>query len=355
MDISQYCSSSITPTNSGLCFVQFPSFCWQCEIALCKHDTTNISYGQDHLFPDFQCDNLDPKVHKVILASRVFWYIWVRIIDTDNMGQEHLFLMIEGRIFTFELIGKVYFSLIYRDMDWEIRFFCDIPQDSFFTWEIIEDTFYIKNTMLDSIVYMKGFSFQYPKILSPERDITQEEYTFYIIEDPISPGISAFLKAIANTWKHIHYQEVSEWIFSVKTKYVWEWERNTFIGFLGKYCTILPVETNWLPWYLLLADAEDSHFHLPKKFESKTGIEYFDPQWHELRIWLLELTLYEYLLRQHIVYLETWIIEIQKLDDERIQFQEIHMNMTLQDAKKIYPQYLIQYRLLLSLLKNIIS
>lgn len=356
MDISIYCTSSITPTNHDLCIVAFPSFSGQTEIAICKHDETNISYGENALFPCLEFKDMESSLHKTIFASRIFGYIGVRIIDTDNIYQEKLFLIQEWRFFTFELIGKVYFAFIYRDTAWLTQIYTDCTHEMF-SYIIEGNTFYVKNTLLESVVFFKEIIFQNPKII-----ITSEEdpkdFTCYIWEDPISPWMIDFLDTLthlANLEKYIHYKKISEWLYLLKIKGVHSDEIRKFIGFLGLYSCILPEAIPWLSWYLSLEDAGNSTFHLGEKFDVKTWIEYYDPRWHELRIWLLELTYYSHLLKVHIGYLESGIDAIESLGDERIEFQKIHMNMTLADAKKIYPQYKQEHSLLIQLIKNIIS
>ena len=116
MDITEYCTSTIIPTNNDLNFVRFPSFTGYSELVLYASKTSSISSGIDELFPYFSVENLDPQCHMVILASRILDSIVVRIIDTDTIGSERLFLIQYGIIFSCELMEKAYMMFLYTDL-----------------------------------------------------------------------------------------------------------------------------------------------------------------------------------------------------------------------------------------------
>ena len=116
MDLNHYFSSVIIPRNSDTYFVQFPSFTGYSELVIYRHDSINISCGEDELMPIFRSDGIVHDIHRVILATRVFGHIALRIINTDTIYDEEIIFMEEGEIFSFELMGGYYFSIIYTDL-----------------------------------------------------------------------------------------------------------------------------------------------------------------------------------------------------------------------------------------------
>lgn len=346
--------SAMIPANQNVCDVTFPNFSWHSQVVLYRHDTVTRDYNSTEISPYFRGKDFIHNVHKIVLASSFFGYIGVRIINTDNLWEEKLFLIKEGDIFTFQLVQEFFYALAYVSIDGERKIHTNMKSD-IFSYELIEDTFYVKNTLLDTVVFFKEIPPTTKRETIKNIDNTIGLYNVSLIEDPIIGGNIDFITNLIKFWEvDIKYCFLYG-VFSLEMKNCNAWDIFRFIGFLGKYVCILHASEPWFPWYLTKKEATDSIFKLPESFSVSKDVTLFDPRWQELRMWLLELTYMWYNLESHIHYLEKGIQEINHLEESMIEFQKIHMNITLDDARKIYPLYVKQKDLLIKFIKDSIS
>ncbi len=357
MDINQYLSSSIIPRENDLCFVQFPTFTGYTEVVIYKHRDINISYGIHELFPRFRCEEVYLDIHRVILASRVLGYIAVRIIDTDAIYGERIFLIMSGEVFTFELMGKGYFALVYTDMAWEYQYHTNIPSGGLFVWNLGNHTFTVVNTLTATVVFEKECILM-PRehIKKPDEIHIDESQSCVFIPDPLFEDTGLFFRNfLANI--PVDTLAITDSGTSMRLD-ASKLERREFlklIGFLGVYTCIL---SEWLaeyPGYLQLSEVTDGRFTLPDTFSVSEMISCIDPRWHQARLALLEILYLAGTLEASKKNLEKWMQEIDNLGNPHILLEKKRLESNLHAMEEMYPRYLAQKDTLIALLKHKIS
>lgn len=353
MDISTFISSSIIPQQNDTCLISFPSFSWFCETALYQNKLTiSNSYWKKELFPHFRTTDFNHDVHIAVFASNFFWYVGVRIIDTNSIYQEKLFLIEEGEIFSFFLKGDSYFAFIYTNFDWEKCIYTNLQSDTIFFWKFENNIFSVFNSLTEIVVFEKKIPLGNKKFISSKKEVL-DTYTLWCMEDPFSEEFNIFLEICIQKFWLTHTQK---WVFHfLNFKNITISEIYLFIGFMGKYNCIISDDLLWLSWYITLEKAWDNSFNLPETFISSENIEFLDPRWEKFRTGLLEISYMEYLLSIHIELLKWGMESIEKLQNEQIVFQHKRLELTLFDAEILYTKYQKQKQFLINILKQKIS
>ena len=355
MDINQYLSSSIIPRSDDLSFVQFPSFTGYSEVVIYRHRDISISYWMLELFPTFRCDEVFLDIHRVILVSQILWHVGVRIIDTDTIYDEELFLIESGEIFSFELMGKGYFAFIYRDTRGDEMFYANTPKNGIFEVKINHGIFTVENTLTGTSIFQKEYSFMRKKQYRNELAERNTLYTCTFIPDPLFPETTEFLERVSEVYpENIILTHFPENII-IEMRWLDEGERKKLIGFLGTYTCILPDKSTGYMWYLRESEVIDGNFELPKTFEESEWVSVIDPRWHQMRLWLLEISYLASLIVRSESELEKWIWDIDTLWNAHILLQRKRLESKLENIRALGPHYLAQKEVLISLLKNKIT
>ncbi|MBP9779776.1 hypothetical protein KBD33_04115 [Candidatus Gracilibacteria bacterium] len=357
MDIKKLNSSGIYPTQNGLSLVQFPSFSGSVEVAIYKHNNATLGSNINGLFPYFRCDLNTLNISKIILASEFMDIIGVRIIDAINIYEEEIIFMKEGEIVSFMIKGKAFIAIIYTDLENNRLIYTNFSDPSgIFEWILDDTMFIVRNSLTEVDIFTWELKIVSTRSIKSPIEIIRK-YSLTIISDPLFPESFRSLQRlfeIPDIEKYISIVQSGN-IFNLTFNNIEKEDIQKFVGFLGKYVCIITDNSISFPGFLTEKTARDSKFYIPSEFEPNTEIDRMDPRWHELRMGLLEFSYGIYLLKEHQRLLEGGINELDNLNNKRIEFQKIHMNMTLNDMENILPIYLEKYNLLIQLLQYKIS
>ncbi len=355
MDINQYLSSSIIPRSDDLSFVQFPSFTGYSEVVNYKHRSISLSYWVQELFPAFRCDEVFLDIHRVILVSRILWHVGVRIIDTDTIYDEELFLIESGEIFSFELMGNGYFAFIYRDIWGDEMLSTNTPKNGIFEAKIHHGIFTVENTLTGTPIFQKEYSLMRKKQYRKDLAERNTFYTCTFVPDPLFPQTREFLEWVSQIYPENIILTHSPENIMIEMRWLDEVERKKLIGFLGTYTCILPDISTEYMGYLRESEVIDGRFELPPTFEESEWVSLIDPRWHQIRLWLLEISYLASLIVRSEWELEKWIWAIDTLWNPHILLQRKRLESKLENIRKLAPHYLAQKEVLISLLKNKIT
>lgn len=347
--------SSIVPLEHGV-KVQFPSFSWYCERVIYFQNNSLVSLPQSRqgVFESFRCSDLHHDIGRIILVSSFFWYIGVRMLLTESVYNEDLYLLRDWEIFSFLVMGKVYFAFIYTDISDKQQIITNFKNDGFIRWRLHANQFSLFNTLTETVVFNKQLSS--PGEAHQFKSSAIAPYSLCVVEDPFYPYAKNFLDQLSNLLHSNNIMHsISAWDMHFFTFSAPLPEIHRLAGFLGKYVCILPEKTIELTEYLSREEAIDGKFILHETFTPSDTIEFLDPRWNDFRMGLLEFSYMEYTLREHIQNLMRGIESIDNLQDSRVLFQKTRLNMTLESAKKVYPLYKNQKELLIQLLKQKLS
>lgn len=357
MDIESFISSSIILRSDGFCYVEFPSFSGWCETILYNTHWWRKNIGNNELSPHFRCDDFIHDTSKIILASRIFDCIALRIIDRKEIYSESLFLIHEWEVFSFILKEKTYFVFIYTDINYEKSIFTDYEKDEFFTWRWENNIFSIINTLTEIVIFEKKISIMNKKYAQFLPTSLIENYSICLISDPFLENTERFLTqffSIPKLQKNTTITQ-NEDIRLITFHSLSEEELKSIIWFFGRYTCILFENPLWLSGFLSTLEATDLSFHLPENFHESEDINLLDPRWHKMRIWILEIYYQEFLLREARKNLMEWVESIESLQENRILFQKIRLNITLENIERIYPVLQKQKDILTKLIQQKIS
>lgn len=176
----------------------------------------------------------------MILASQIDDMIGVRIIDTDNPYREKLFLIEQGEIFSFVLMGEPYFCFIYRDIASKNQIYSNLSNPLFQI--VIEDGFcMIINTLTAITVFEKELQeYQTHRIRkNSQKDDTRgkQQSSFLFARDPLCEEVNSFFDKISQVSLSVSSHTIDENITRVTVNTSIS---DTLIGFLGSYTCILP-------------------------------------------------------------------------------------------------------------------
>ncbi len=357
MDIESLISSSIIVKSDGFCHVEFPSFSGWCEIVLYNTHEWRKTIGKNELSPHFRCDDFIHDTGKIVLISQIVNSIALRIIDTKEIYSESLFLINEWEIFSFILQEKTYFVFVYTDINDQKNIFTDYAKDQFFDWKWEKNIFSITNTLTEIVIFQKEIytmdKKRYPFSSTP----LIENYSMYYISDPFLQDSEKFptqfftIPRLHNNTTIVQDKNIRRITFHSLS----EEEIKSIIWFFGRYTCILFDHSLQLSGFLSISEAMDLSVDLPGSFHESEDIHLLDPRWHRMRIWFLEISYQEFLLREAKKNLIGWIESIESLQENRILFQKIQLNMTLENIEKIYPVLQKQKEILTKLIQQKIS
>lgn len=291
MDIKNLISSTVKGSNTDTYFVQFPSFTGYVEAVFYNHDSITLREGSDEVTPIFQTKKFYHDTHTLILVSRFFWHLWVRIFDTDRIFDEKIFIILWGELFSFEIMGKPYFSLVYRNTEGELDFYTNLESSLPFRIHIENNTFSIENTNFWSLVFTELLDFVEINTThqSKPKEKIDSQKIFYIPDSLFSQSSMIIHDFLISQNQREHMEGILSCDFSDMNEH--EFLRS--VWFLGQYTTLLSESLPGIHGYKTIQDVSDGVFTMPSEFRESENMNALDQRWHTLRLSLLEI---EYLL-----------------------------------------------------------
>lgn len=350
MDIKNLISSTVKGSNTDTYFVQFPSFTGYVEAVFYNHDSITLREGSDEVTPIFQTKKFYHDTHTLILVSRFFWHLWVRIFDTDRIFDEKIFIILWGELFSFEIMGKPYFSLVYRNTEGELDFYTNLESSLPFRIHIENNTFSIENTNFWSIVFTELLEFVEINTThqSKPKEKIDSQKIFYIPDSLFSQSSMIIHDFLISQ----NQREYTEGILSCDFSDMNEHEFLRSVWFLGQYTTLLSESLPGIHGYKTIQDVSDGVFTMPSEFRESENMNALDQRWHTLRLSLLEIEYLLFSLKESLKKIENWIEAIDKLENVHILSQRKRLSLNEEEIHAILPKYQYMKDLLVSSLKT---
>ncbi|GAB0174765.1 MAG: hypothetical protein HHAS10_06440 [Candidatus Altimarinota bacterium] len=365
MDINSLISSSIRK-NGNLYEIKFPNFFGFVEGVLYMHDSLTIDYCSGIFGKKLDLQEWKKPVDAVFLMSQVFGLILIRIIHAKNPLEDTIIAAKAAKIVTFQIREEIYFGILYYTERGELKLLTDFHDSQIFRSSFENGIWSISNILTGT--NLQCFSF--PCEIAEDEEMRKgsiKECSFYLLEDSLFPQkhekqfIESFLESIISyneTSPHIELEKDGENLTKITIyKRITSYENDSLleskklIGIIGNHL-IITEDPDILPDFLSLDSVEKLGIESVEGFSLSEEIGLFNPNWHILRVMLLELGYLVYSIEKHIMLTRNSLKQIGKIDSPYLENQEYRSKITLEGLERIKTQYQITLETLLKGIKK---
>jgi hypothetical protein len=355
MDIDNLIASSISRQGDRY-DVNLPNFSGFVEWVFYIHDGVRRDLATGRFSDILSFDQVDRRVRSIFLMSQIFGYIFLRIIDSAT--QESILIIWErGKCFSFEIRGRVFFALLYRDMDSLFQVYTDFASDQIFRISTENDLFMIYNSLTETIVYqahLDGLDHERSEV---SIDTKKEEKILYYLSDILFGSkeeklLWSFFSKI-DTTRIEKIKEGFSQIYIDVSHGMRDYENIVWI--LGMENIILEEWSESTSKYLTKKNASDGVMKLDGKFKISIDITLLYPKWHDMRRAFLEMRYIVISLENHILLMEWSLDTIDTLGSPYLAAQEIRSSYTLETMRSTKEYFDAQLDQLTNALKYTIT
>lgn len=367
MDIKNLIKSHIIRKND-IYQANLPNIEWYFESVYYSHDDVIIDYLSTNFSERLSFANTHNNLDHIFLMSSIFWYIFLRIIDTHDFYNDHILIIKSGKIFNFIIRDRTYFVLIYTGYDGKYSYYSNFRDQPIFRKSFEESTFMIANHLTGTIVvtcsyYQEENHENFSDNISEENSTTDK---IFVKKCMIMPDLLFSEKwekdKIFDFFKESHVSNIKYSISPIDNESlvisysdknnsgkITDFEK--FIGFVWTHQCVVE-DRGRFDNYRTFEEISDLNMDLPDNFTPSERIDTTDPNWHEMRKSLLEFWYMIHIIKIQIQALSGSIDAINTLNSQHLELQKDHSIMTLNDLIKIEKIYTIHLETITTLLKN---